>query len=116
MGSIDSVGSTVIVGLSSLVNTGTIEALSGSLEVAGAMAGAGVVNIYGATVQFDAASDARVQFGTSQSGKLVLADPAHFTGTVTDFDSGDVLELKEIAPSSVSISTSGSRKLCWWSL
>ena len=108
MGSIDSVGSSLISGLSSLVNTGAIEALSGSLEVTAAMTGAGVVNIYGATVQFDAASDAHVKFVTSQSGKLVLADASHFSGTVAGFDSGDILDLKGIAPASVSISAIGS--------
>ncbi|MCG2645685.1 MULTISPECIES: Ig-like domain-containing protein [Bradyrhizobium] len=108
MGSIDSVGSSLISGLSSFVNTGTIEALSGSLEIANAMTGAGIVNIYGATVQLDAASDAHVQFVSSQPGKLVLADPVHFAGTVSGFDAGDILDLKGIAPASVSISASGS--------
>ncbi|UFW44943.1 Ig-like domain-containing protein [Bradyrhizobium sp. WSM471] len=108
MGTIDSLGASLISGLSSFVNTGIIEALSGSLEVASAMTGAGVVDIYGATVQLDAASDAHVQFATSQSGKLVLGSPINFTGTVTGFDSGDAIDLNGIAPANVSINASGS--------
>jgi hypothetical protein len=106
MGTIDSAGVALMSGLSSIVNTGTFEALSGSLELGAAITGAGVVNIYDATVQFDAASDAHVQFMTNHSGKLVLADPAHFTGSVAGFSSGDIVNLEGIAPASVSVSGS----------
>ncbi len=61
-------------------------------------------------MEFGAASDSHVQFSTSSSGvgTLVLDDVAHFTGTVTGFTFGDTIDLVGIAPSSVSVSNSGS--------
>jgi Ca2+-binding RTX toxin-like protein len=106
LGTIDSNGTSAISGLSSFANAGTVEVESGSLTLAGAMTGAGVVNIYGATMEFGAASDAHVQFVSSISGTLVLDDPSHFTGTVTGFASGDTIDLVGIAPSNVSINNS----------
>jgi hypothetical protein len=109
-GLIDSNGASVISGLSSFTNTGAIEVQSGSLKLAEAVSGAGTAVIYGAKMEFGAASDAHVQFSTSSSaiGTLVLDDVAHFTGTVTGFTSGDTIDLVGIAPSAVSVSNSGS--------
>ena len=61
-GLIDSNGVSAISGLSGITNTGTIEVQSGSLTLGGPMTGAGTVVIYGATMEFGAASDANVQF------------------------------------------------------
>jgi Ca2+-binding RTX toxin-like protein len=109
-GLIDSNGTSVISGLSSFTNTGTIEAQSGSLKLAEAVTGSGAAVVYGAKMEFGAASDSHVQFSTSSSvtGTLVLDDVAHFTGTVTGFTSGDTIDLVGIAPSTVSVSNSGS--------
>ncbi len=106
LGTIDSNGSSMISGLSNIANTGTFEVQSGSLKLAETMTGAGAVNIYGATMEFGAASDAHVQFASSTSGTLVLDDPSHFTGTVTGFASGDTIDLVGIAPANVSVSNS----------
>jgi hypothetical protein len=106
LGTIDSNGASVISGLSNIANTGAFEVQSGSLKLAEAMTGAGAVNIYGATMEFGAASDAHVQFASSTSGTLVLDDPSHFTGTVTGFTSGDTIDLVGIAPANVSVSNS----------
>ena len=64
-GLIDSNGVSAISGLLSITNTGTFEVQSGILTVGGPMTGAGNVVIYGATMEFAAASDANVQFTSS---------------------------------------------------
>ena len=50
-----------------ITNTGTFEVQSGILTVGGPMTGAGNVVIYGATMEFAAASDANVQFSSAAS-------------------------------------------------
>jgi len=66
------------------------------------------VSIYGATMEFGAQSDAHVQFTSNLSGTLVLDHASLFTGTVTGFSQGDTIDLKDIAPASVSVSNSGT--------
>jgi hypothetical protein len=107
-GLIESNGTSSITGLSGTTNTGTIEAESGSLKIAGPVTGAGAAIIVSGTMEFAAASDAHVQFdtGPSTSGKLLLDDVAHFTGTVTGFAPGDTIDLVGIS-SGVSVSNSG---------
>ena len=106
-GLIDSNGVSTISGLLTITNTGTFEVQSGILTVGGPMTGAGNVVIYGATMEFAAASDANVQFSSAASGTLVLDDVSHFTGTVTGFSFGDTIDLKGIAPANVSVTNSG---------
>ena len=107
-GLIDSNGVSAISGLSSFTNAGTFEVQSGSLTLGGPMTGAGTVVIYGATMEFGGASDANVQFTSAASGKLVLDDASHFTGTVTGFSFGDTIDLAGITPANVSVTSSGS--------
>ena len=106
-GLIDSNGVSTISGLLTITNTGTFEVQSGILTVGGPMTGSGNVVIYGATMEFAAASDANVQFTSTASGTLVLDDALHFTGTVTGFSSGDTIDLAGIAPANVSVTDSG---------
>ncbi len=106
-GLIDSNGVSTISGLLTITNTGTFEVQSGILTVGGPMTGSGNVVIYGATMEFAAASDANVQFTSTASGTLVLDDALHFTGTVTGFSFGDKIDLAGIAPANVSITNSG---------
>jgi hypothetical protein len=86
----------------SITNTGTFEVQSGYLTVGASMTGAGTVVIYGATAEFGAASNADVQFTSTQSGTLVLDDATHFTGTVTGFTNGDSIDLVGISLADVS--------------
>ncbi|MBR0712180.1 Ig-like domain-containing protein [Bradyrhizobium liaoningense] len=108
-GTIESTGTSSILGLAGFTNTGTIAVESGSLTIGSAVTGGGAAVIYSASLVFSAASDANVAFdtGTSTPGTLVLADAAHFTGTVTGFALGDTIDLVGIAPANVSVSSSG---------
>jgi len=79
-------------------NNGKIEASAGNtLEIANAVSsGAGKFAIdAGATLQLDHADSLNVVF--NGSGTLILKDPTHFTGTISDsgssLTSGDVLDL-----------------------
>ncbi|WP_461327569.1 Ig-like domain-containing protein [Bradyrhizobium huanghuaihaiense] len=108
-GTIESTGTSSILGLAGFTNTGTIAVESGSLTIGTAVTGGGAAVIYSASLVFSAAADANITFDTGKStpGTLVLADAAHFTGTVTGFAFGDAIDLVGIAPANVSVSSSG---------
>ena len=108
-GTIESNGTSSLLGLTSFTNTGTIAVESGSLTIGAAVTGGGAAVIYSASLTFNAASDTNVVFdtGTSTPGTLVLGDAADFTGTVTGFAFGDTIDLVGIAPANVSVSSSG---------
>ena len=78
-------------------DNGTVEAGGGTLEIAStAISGSGKFKIdAGATLQLDHADSLNVAFTTS--GTLVLKDPAHFTGTISDsggsLTTADVIDL-----------------------
>jgi hypothetical protein len=65
-------------------DNGTVEAALGTLEVAStSISGAGKFKIdAGSTLQLDHADSLNVVF--ADTGKLILLDPAHFTGTISD--------------------------------
>ena len=109
IGMIESNGTSSITGLSGTTNVGTIQVETGSLQIAGPVTGGGTVMIFGATMEFAAASDAHVQFdtGPAPAGTLLLDDVAQFTGTVTGFGGGDTIDLVGIAPGNVSVSNAG---------
>jgi hypothetical protein len=115
LGTIESNGTSSITGLTGLTNTETIEVETGSLKITGPVTGAGTVTIFGATMEFTAASDAHVQFDTGPSapGTLLLDDVAHFTGSVTGFTFGDEIHLVGIAPANVSVSNSGGLQVSY---
>jgi hypothetical protein len=80
----------------SFTNNGTVEAGGGKLEIANAVTGSGIFKIdAAATLQLDHASSENVTF--SNAGTLVLEDPTHFSGTVSDSSGNltntDVLDL-----------------------
>ncbi len=109
IGLVESNGTSSITGLSGTTNVGTIQVETGKLTIAGPVTGGGTAVIFGATMEFAAASDAHVQFdtGPAPAGTLLLDDVAHFTGTVTGVAGGDTIDLVGIAPASVSVSNSG---------
>lgn len=86
-----------------LTNGGTIEVTSGTLELRGAISGAGGVLVgAGATLQFDGAVAAgqTVAF-TGTTGELVLNDPSgsgvSFAGAISGFGGGDEIDLASFA-------------------
>jgi hypothetical protein len=79
----DIAGSATITG--AFIDNGTVEAAAGdTLEVASAISfGAGKFKIdAGATLQLDHADTLKVAF--SGAGELILKDPTHFTGIISD--------------------------------
>ncbi len=73
-----------------VVNTGTLKAKTGTLELKGAITGTGLDSIAGvATMQFDStvAAGQTVSFSGS-GGTLDLAAPQGFSGAITGFDLG----------------------------
>ena len=66
------------------IDNGTVEAAGGTLEVTSAISfGAGKFKIdAGATLQLDHADTLKVAF--SGAGELILKDPTHFTGIISD--------------------------------
>ena len=79
------------------IDNGTVEAAGGTLEVASAISfGAGKFKIdAGATLQLDHADTLKVAF--SGAGELILKDPTHFTGIISDgggsLTSADVVDV-----------------------
>jgi fibronectin-binding autotransporter adhesin len=79
------------------IDNGTVEAAGGTLEVASAISfGAGKFTIdAGATLQLDHADTLKVAF--SGNGELILKDPTHFTGIISDsggsLTSADVVDV-----------------------
>ena len=110
IGTIESNGTSSLTGLASITNTGTVDIDSGSLKIAGPVTGGGAAVIYGATLEYGAASDAHVQFDTAPAtpGTLILDDVAHFSGSVTGFTFGDTIDLVGISPTNVTVSNAGS--------
>jgi hypothetical protein len=78
----DTAASATITG--TFTDNGTIEAAGGKLEIASAVnSGSGSFKIdAAATLQFDHADARNVAF--AGSGELILKDPTHFTGTISD--------------------------------
>ena len=82
----------------SFTDNGTVEVTAGNtLEIASTgVSGKGIFKIdAGATLQLDHADSLNVVF--AGTGELILKDPTHFTGTISDsggsLGSGDVLDL-----------------------
>jgi hypothetical protein len=91
----DTAASATIIG--AFTDNGTVEAAGTTLEVAStSISGNGKFKIdAGATLQIDHADSLDVVFGGS--GKLILLDPAHFSGTISDsggsMTASDVLDV-----------------------
>jgi hypothetical protein len=79
-----------------VTDNGTVEVTDGTLEIAGACFGTGTLAIdAGATLQLDGADALNVAFAGS-TGKLVLKDPASFTGTIAGLTGTDAIDLANI--------------------
>ena len=84
---------------SKVINTGTIEASSGTLEVKGAVTGKGTDTISGAaTLEFGAGVSSAKTLGDQDigfhgGGTLHLLKPTSFYGEISDFGAGDTVEL-----------------------
>ena len=79
-----------------VTDNGTVEVTDGTLEIAGACSGTGTLAIdAGATLQLDGADALNVAFAGS-TGKLVLKDPASFTGTIAGLTGTDAIDLANI--------------------
>jgi FecR protein/Bacterial Ig-like domain len=80
----------------SVTDNGTVEVTDGTLEIAGACSGTGTLEIdAGATLQLDGADALNVAFAGS-TGRLVLKDPAGFTGTIAGLTGTDAIDLANI--------------------
>ena len=70
-----------------IANSGVLWAHGADLTVQGAVSGDGIAKIDGAGIlDFESSSTANVVF--DGSGELVLKDPGHFTGTISDSGGG----------------------------
>jgi len=109
-GTLKDIGSSATI-TGAFTDNGTVEAGGGTLEIAStAISGSGKFKIdAGATLQLDHADSLNVAFATS--GTLVLKDPAHFTGTISNsggsLTSGDVVDLAGF-DTSASVTYSGT--------
>jgi len=80
-----------------IVNNGTVEVAGGVLELAGALSGTGVLKIdQGAALQIDGATLLNVVFSGS-TGRLILGNPAGFTGTIAGLTGSDAIDLTNIS-------------------
>ena len=98
----DFVGELLIA--SNLSNTGTLNANSGTILVAGAASGAGRAIINGSgQVEFGAASSNGTQFAAASTGELILDDSKQYTDTVSGFGANTTqsIDLTNIAFASV---------------
>ncbi|MBV8409164.1 MAG: hypothetical protein JOY64_16155 [Alphaproteobacteria bacterium] len=82
------------VTLAGLSNDGTIGASGGSLLIYGEVTGTGELTVgSGATMTLQAAVSGGEKLVFSSNAKTMLNDPRAFSGTITGFAAGDLLEL-----------------------
>jgi hypothetical protein len=87
-----------------VVNNGTLEANGATLVVDDAVSGSGQVLVTnGGTADFAAALGENATF--SGAGTLGLADPTAFNGEITGLNTGDTIDLSNIALSDISSAT-----------
>ncbi len=105
--------------IGALENDGTVSASGGLLDLAGAVSGAGQLNIgSGAVLEIGGATSEDVAFG-GNVGTLKLDDPAGFTGAITGFVQGDAVDLAGMQATSAVINgstltvTAGSQTLSY---
>jgi hypothetical protein len=89
-----------------LVNTGTVEATSGTLDLQKAVTGnGGTLKIdAGKAIQADAAVSGGQTVDFNGGGdKLVLTDATHFAGKLSNFAVGDMLDLRQFDPATATL-------------
>jgi hypothetical protein len=96
-GTLEATGSGGLVVQSGVDNSGSIEANGGNVTIVGAVTGTGSAAISGqATLEFDAASSANVNFAVDAEAALRFATSSQYTGTVSGFDGNDHIDLMDI--------------------
>jgi hypothetical protein len=97
-GLIEATGAGGVVIQSAIANTGTLEANGGSLTVNAAVTGLGQAVIARGALVFNGTFQENVAF-SGATGKLQLADSAHYSGSVSGFSltGGTSLDLRDIA-------------------
>ena len=99
-GTLDSHGDVLVGDLGTFEDNGTVALASSALAVlaGGALGGSGTVEIgLYSSLHFEAgadASDIAVAF-TDAGGRITLADPSQYTGTIGNFQAGDLIDLTE---------------------
>ena len=99
-------GAKSVIGVA-LVNTGTVEAASGTLDIQGAVTGnGGILKIdAGKAIQADAAvSGGQTVDFNGGNDRLILTDASHFGGKLQDFGLGDRLDLRQFDPATTTLS------------
>ena len=94
-----------------ILNTGTLEAQGGSLDVRSDVTGGGDAVIDGGSIEFGGASDTDVTFTDASSGILKLDYAADFTGKILAIGDGDKIDLADLAHdtgASISASSDGA--------
>jgi hypothetical protein len=104
-GTIKATGANALVidtGANAIINTGTLTASGGGgLVVNSAVSGGGNAEISGSSsLEFGAASDAKVSFEISATGTLKLDQAGAFAGTVAGFTGYDVIDLADLVDGS----------------
>jgi len=103
-GVLEASGSGGLTVASSIANSGELWANGSTLTVQGQVSGNGTAAIDGtATLDLEASATVNVMFG-SGAGTLKLGDAFHFNGTITGFESADVIDLANVAFGTASIS------------
>ncbi len=98
-GIIESVGTGGVLIKSAVGNTGTLEALGGTLTVNGAVSGAGTVRITAGTADFVSTFAENVTFAAGSTGTLELGKSQSYTGSISGFSKtgANFLDLADIA-------------------
>jgi VCBS repeat-containing protein len=96
-GTLAATGSGGLIVNSDIANSGLIWAHGGNITINGAVTGSGHALISGdGGLGFGAASSADVTFAADAAGRLMLEQPAYFTGTISGFSSDDQIDLANI--------------------
>ena len=96
-GTLEATGSGGLEIKGDVVNDGVLWANGGDLTVDGAITGSGAAHIDGSAIfRIGGASSEDVVFGNDAAGTLQLGQSQNFGGTLTGFDSNDVLQLSDV--------------------
>jgi hypothetical protein len=88
-----------------IANTGTLNANSGIVMVAGAVTGTGSAVINGTgEVEFGAASTNTVKFAAGSTGELILDESVKYTGTIVGFGLHQSIDLADLNEATATLS------------
>jgi hypothetical protein len=104
-GVLEASGSGGLTLVSSIANSGVRWANGAALTVQGEVSGSGTATIDGKGIlDFEASSTANVVFNPEAAGTLKLGDSFHFKGTISGFQTSDIIDLAVIGSVAASIS------------